>query len=105
MIVGVLFSQETKLCVPCSNDDTEVKATHFCQTCKDPEPLCETCAKHHTRQKLTKGHKMCADMAYFPTSETNHGYLFVLSNQLVLLFTFGLIETLAKLFKLCQLLI
>lgn len=29
------------------NDNVDVKATHFCKACKDPEPLCESCAKQH----------------------------------------------------------
>lgn len=52
----------------------------MCSTTKSPivNIKYEAFAKHHTRQKLTKGHRMCADMADFPRSETNHGYLFVL---------------------------
>lgn len=56
------------ICVPCSNDSEEVEATHFCKTCEDPEPLCEMCAKDHTRYKMTKNHKICAEMTEFPNN-------------------------------------
>lgn len=29
-------------CVPCSIENVQVKAAYFCQTCENPEPLCET---------------------------------------------------------------
>lgn len=63
------------MCYPSSNDDTKVKATHFCKSCEYPEPLCKTCAKHHTRQKLSNGHKKCTYMAKFPVHQTNLVYL------------------------------
>lgn len=56
------------ICVPCSNDSEEVEATHFCKTCEDPEPLCEMCAKDHTRYKMTKNHKIYAEMTEFPNN-------------------------------------
>lgn len=46
------------LCEPCTSENLQVQATHFCQTCDDPEPLCDTCASHHTKQKLGKNHKL-----------------------------------------------
>lgn len=49
-------------CVPCSFENVQVKAAYFCQTCEDPEPLCETCATQHTRQKLTRGHEIGKDV-------------------------------------------
>lgn len=49
-------------CVPCSFENVQVKAAYFCQTCEDPEPLCETCATQHTRQKLTRGHEIGKDL-------------------------------------------
>lgn len=57
------------LIIPCADDDLEVKATHFCKTCEDPEPLCESCAKQHTRQKIAKNHEISADMATFLTPQ------------------------------------
>lgn len=68
------FSQGTQiekdlLCTPCADDDLEVKATHFCKTCEDPEPLCESCAKQHSRQKIAKNHEISADMATFHTPQ------------------------------------
>lgn len=73
------FSKKTHnekniLCSPCSNDNVDVKATHFCKTCKDPEPLCESCAKQHTRQKLARNHDVCADITDFSTLQPNDGY-------------------------------
>lgn len=50
------------VCNPCFGDNVETKATHFCKTCKDPEPFCETCAKQHTRQKMFKKHTLSTDL-------------------------------------------
>lgn len=62
------------VCHPCSNDDNDVDATHFCKTCDDPEPLCEMCAKEHTRHKMAKDHEICTNMAEFPTAQLNIRY-------------------------------
>lgn len=61
-------------CYPCLNDFLKIKATHFCETCEDPEPLCKSCAKQHTRQKIAKDHDICADMAKFPKPFENVRY-------------------------------
>lgn len=59
------------VCEPCSTEDTQVPATHFCKTCDDPEPLCETCAKHHTKQKQSRNHEICRDMREYRINEQN----------------------------------
>lgn len=74
------FSKNTQnerkiLCIPCSNDKVDVRATQFCKTCKDPEPLCESCAKQHIRQKLARNHDVCADLTDFSTLHPKDGYL------------------------------
>lgn len=56
------------ICFPCSNDSIEVQATHFCKSCEDPEPLCEICAKQHTRHRMAKGHEICAEITEFPNN-------------------------------------
>lgn len=61
-------------CNPCSNDLIMSNATHFCKTCEDPEPLCESCAVQHTRQKIAKDHDICDNMANFPRPLENVGY-------------------------------
>lgn len=61
-------------CVPCSFENKPVKATYFCQSCKDPEPLCETCATQHTRQKLTRGHEIVRDIWKYFKLQTFLGY-------------------------------
>lgn len=53
------------ICGPCSSEELQVQATHFCKTCDDPEPLCEICAKHHTKQKLSKNHILSENMKDF----------------------------------------
>lgn len=61
-----LFSEKTpneNECYPCSRDSLKIKATSFCKTCDDPEPLCEACAKQHTRQKIAKDHEISRNMA------------------------------------------
>ena len=50
------------LCEQCLLDDTKTEATRFCQSCIDPEPMCETCAKLHIRQKNSRDHELCQDL-------------------------------------------
>lgn len=50
------------LCEPCTTEKLEVPASFFCTTCEDPEPLCDACAKHHTKQKLSKNHELCGNL-------------------------------------------
>ena len=47
----------------CANIQTI--ATRFCKSCEEPEPMCEVCASHHSRQKATKDHEICDDMGQF----------------------------------------
>lgn len=49
-------------CHPCLCGDKQIKATHFCETCEDPEPLCEVCAQQHTRHKASRNHKIRDDL-------------------------------------------
>lgn len=44
----------------------KVTAKHFCKTCEDPEPLCEICAKQHTRQRALKAHELSGNIHDFP---------------------------------------
>lgn len=57
------------------NEDTHIKATHFCKTCEDPEPFCESCAKQHTRQKICKDHEICGDMNDYPQQVAKPWYV------------------------------
>lgn len=61
-------------CDPCSNEGTKGKATHICKTCEDPEPLCETCAKQHTRQKAFRDHELSGIICEIPKHPSNKGY-------------------------------
>lgn len=63
------------LCIPCLNDKLDVKATHFCKSCEDSEPLCESCANQHTRQKFARDHDVCANMTEFSSTQPKNGYL------------------------------
>ncbi|XP_078322456.1 uncharacterized protein LOC111105028 isoform X2 [Crassostrea virginica] len=64
-------NEETKpiLCDPCLCGNIQTTASRFCQTCEDPEPMCEACAQLHTRQKATKGHEISADIKQFHQHE------------------------------------
>lgn len=64
-------NEETKpmLCDPCLCGNIQTTASRFCQTCEDPEPMCEACAQLHTRQKATKGHEISSDMKQFHQHE------------------------------------
>lgn len=52
------IQQLTKLilCEPCSYEKNERAATHFCQDCDEPEPMCHTCATEHLKQRSGRGH-------------------------------------------------
>ena len=50
------------LCEQCLLDDIKTEATRFCKSCKDPEPMCEICAKQHIRQKDSRDHEICQDL-------------------------------------------
>lgn len=54
--------EKRSLCEPCFSENQHVQATHFCKTCDEPELLCDTCAKHHTKQKPFKDHKLSKDI-------------------------------------------
>lgn len=41
------------------------EADRFCKSCQDPEPMCETCAKEHTRHKASRDHEICLDLVQF----------------------------------------
>lgn len=56
---------DKRLCEPCSSENLQVQATHFCKTCEDPELLCDTCAKHHAKQKAYKHHEFSNDIGEF----------------------------------------
>lgn len=66
----ILFFRENDivkeiLCEPCITENIQVSASFFCKTCEDPEPLCDICARHHTKQKLSKNHELCEDITDF----------------------------------------
>lgn len=49
-------------CGLCLFENIENKASMYCKTCKDPEPLCKECAKHHIRERGTRDHEICNDL-------------------------------------------
>ena len=67
-----IWIEKDLLCEPCLCADVAIKATKVCKTCEDPEPLCESCAQQHNRQKATRGHEMCDD---FKEYSTHRGHL------------------------------
>lgn len=71
------------VCEPCFAEDLQVQATQFCKTCDDPEPLCETCAKHHLRQKISRNHELCGNIREFRFKETQDWYLILLLIQFI----------------------
>lgn len=62
-------------CDPCFIENIHVKATHFCKTCDDPEPLCDECAKQHTRQKICRDHEMCKNLLEFLRFRSKNWYV------------------------------
>lgn len=69
-----LQQEENVVCDQCLNDDKKVTATYFCKTCEDPEPLCELCAKQHTRQKAFRDHSLNGNMHEFQTHHSMKRY-------------------------------
>lgn len=65
------IQQLTKLilCEPCSYEKTERAATHFCQNCKEPEPMCHTCATEHLKQRFGRGHCLNDNIKEMPGYE------------------------------------
>lgn len=61
--------QEDIFCDPCLYEDVKTKATHYCKTCDFSEPLCNDCAKQHTRQKLSRDHEMCNNIGEFHNNQ------------------------------------
>lgn len=53
------------LCEPCISENLKVPASSFCKSCEDPKPLCDICAKHHTKQKLSRNQVLCRDIKAF----------------------------------------
>ena len=74
LIIYRVSSQSEKevLCDPCLSGDERTAATGFCKTCEDPEPLCDGCAKQHTRQKATKGHEISNDLTQLNNQITSN---------------------------------
>nr|XP_022286759.1 uncharacterized protein LOC111099667 isoform X3 [Crassostrea virginica] len=75
-------------CKPCLRDTITAEATKCCQTCKDPEPLCDYCAQRHALMEANKGHQMTTDLRQFLNSNSNLGFrshaspAFVIPSQL-----------------------
>lgn len=53
------YKQLEVLCESCLFGNLNIRATHFCKTCEDPEPLCNSCAQLHIRHKLCRDHEIC----------------------------------------------
>lgn len=58
-------------CNPCFYGNIIVRATHFCRTCEDPEPLCENCSTQHVRHKISRHHQICENIKEFPYKDKN----------------------------------
>lgn len=58
-------------CNPCSYGDIIVRATHFCRTCENPEPLCENCSTQHVRQRKSRHHQICENIKEIPNEDFN----------------------------------
>lgn len=59
------------LCDPCLFENLNTKATHFCKTCEDLEPLCDKCAQEHKRHKLCRDHELCDTLEEFINSQVS----------------------------------
>ena len=49
---------KTIQCKICVDEKREIEATRVCKTCEVPEPLCDDCAKKHTKQKAIRAGEM-----------------------------------------------
>lgn len=61
--------RKTVLCEPCSFEKKEKNATHFCQDCEEPEPMCYQCATEHLKQRSGRGHCLCDNITDMPGYE------------------------------------
>ena len=61
-----LSENSLKLCSLCSLGSDTKAATHFCQSCNSPKPMCDKCARQHVKQQRTRGHALCDDISQFP---------------------------------------
>lgn len=59
-------------CEPCEFRNTENAATHFCQNCKEPEPMCHTCANQHIKQRAGRGHRLSDSISSMPGYENKN---------------------------------
>lgn len=71
LIFSVEAYRDDKNCNPCFYGNIIVRATHFCRTCEDPEPLCENCSTQHVRHKISRHHQICEDIKEFPYKDKN----------------------------------
>lgn len=51
-------------CDPCLVIGKTEAAVKFCLDCKDPEPLCASCADIHITMKRTRRHRLSTDQVY-----------------------------------------
>lgn len=73
---------EVTPCNPCFFENIQVKATHFCRTCEDPEPLCKTCAREHVRHKISRNHEISDNIREFPNQNKRYDFqLFKLNHS------------------------
>ena len=56
-------------CEPCSYESNENSATQFCLDCEEPEPMCNTCASQHLKQRSGRGHTLCENIHDMPGYE------------------------------------
>lgn len=54
-------SEKEIQCAPCLRKNTQVRATQFCKTCNNSEPLCDVCSQHHTSQNGHENHELSED--------------------------------------------
>lgn len=50
-------------CNPCKMKGKTETAVKFCLDCKEPDPLCASCADIHLSMKRTRGHRMSPDIS------------------------------------------
>lgn len=68
------------LCEPCITENLKVPASSFCKSCEDPKPLCDICAKHHTKQKLSRNQVLCRERGTFLSNGYQRISNFILHN-------------------------
>lgn len=77
-----VISEQIVPCAICCELGEPSQATCYCLDCKNPEPLCSSCAEEHTMMKRTKNHHISREISSF-TKRSVQISVYLLSSLLI----------------------